>query len=275
MTICYCFRPQRYKILKPIHNNFQTLFFSFLLFQTTKIQNFETNSQPIFWPGYSLTDCFRPQRYKILKPIHNQVQLNTFVDQTVSDHKDTKFWNQFTTKKLTFVVVDYCFRPQRYKILKPIHNKVFKNALTASTVSDHKDTKFWNQFTTKGCVVPFVKNCFRPQRYKILKPIHNQFPTKKKQAWLFQTTKIQNFETNSQPLSTTPIYLYTVSDHKDTKFWNQFTTYRKVQASEYALFQTTKIQKNQLKVESWKLKVACGFGFTLRTLKTLKTFNWA
>ena len=41
------------------------------LFQTTKIQTFESNSQPAsaFYPA--LLSCFRLQRYKLLKAIHN------------------------------------------------------------------------------------------------------------------------------------------------------------------------------------------------------------
>ena len=120
----------------------------FWLFQTTKIQNFETNSQPISLLNKILSNCFRPQRYKILKPIHNILQQNLTTLMTVSDHKDTKFWNQFTTFLLA----------------------IWQNMI------------------------------------------------------LFQTTKIQNFETNSQHIFVPPLFLVTVSDHKDTKFWNQFTT---------------------------------------------------
>ena len=41
------------------------------LFQTTKIQIFESNSQRdiLWWPGH--VGCFRLQRYKFLKAIHN------------------------------------------------------------------------------------------------------------------------------------------------------------------------------------------------------------
>jgi len=220
------------------------------LFQTTKIQNFETNSQRNWWGDKLYTNCFRPQRYKILKPIHNFIltlfvisllfqttkiqnfetnsqQLMEYVKEgrTVSDHKDTKFWNQFTTTVHAIIYMLYCFRPQRYKILKPIHNitivftriqllfqttkiqnfetnsqRLPTGTKTGYTVSDHKDTKFWNQFTTPSMPQFTVYYCFRPQRYKILKPIHNGNTDAATQAALFQTTKIQNFETNSQQL---------------------------------------------------------------------------
>ena len=144
------------------------------LFQTTKIQNFETNSQLVSFCVFDLFNCFRPQRYKILKPIHNTFSPIDTHQKTVSDHKDTKFWNQFTTmgfedaiewllfqttkiqnfetnsqpKIPVTVSILYCFRPQRYKILKPIHNAANPCFVCLNTVSDHKDTKFWNQFTT-------------------------------------------------------------------------------------------------------------------------------
>ena len=41
------------------------------LFQTTKIQIFESNSQPAGFGLYRCMSCFRLQRYKFLKAIHN------------------------------------------------------------------------------------------------------------------------------------------------------------------------------------------------------------
>ena len=42
-----------------------------LLFQTTKIQTFESNSQHRNSVIYKRLGCFRLQRYKLLKAIHN------------------------------------------------------------------------------------------------------------------------------------------------------------------------------------------------------------
>ena len=61
------------------------------LFQTTKIQTFESNSQPTITEGFILLSCFRPQRYKLLKAIHNNKQKNIEEQLVVSDHKDTNF----------------------------------------------------------------------------------------------------------------------------------------------------------------------------------------
>ena len=61
------------------------------LFQTTKIQTFESNSQPITtFPSHS-PGCFRLQRYKLLKAIHNDVGLKGYLRFVVSDYKDTNF----------------------------------------------------------------------------------------------------------------------------------------------------------------------------------------
>ena len=61
------------------------------LFQTTKIQIFESNSQQanaIVGTGWC---CFRLQRYKFLKAIHNACYYTIDNDMVVSDYKDTNF----------------------------------------------------------------------------------------------------------------------------------------------------------------------------------------
>ena len=61
------------------------------LFQTTKIQTFESNSQRIYPSTLSITCCFRLQRYKLLKAIHNTIDAWNFLGIVVSDYKDTNF----------------------------------------------------------------------------------------------------------------------------------------------------------------------------------------
>ena len=273
----YCFRSQRYKILKPIHNWLEDFLIVFLLFQITKIQNFETNSQQchswvsktiycfrsqrykILKPIHNccpqhcklLDNCFRSQRYKILKPIHNRIGIKWWlivlfqitkiqnfetnsqqlakmlhIEITVSDHKDTKFWNQFTTNLQSSLQLSQLFQITKIQNFETNSQLIVGKFHKRLTVSDHKDTKFWNQFTTRFRVssfrwrlfqitkiqnfetnsqmlcIPFLLrfNCFRSQRYKILKPIHNYFLMRTAWRLLFQITKIQNFETNSQPI---------------------------------------------------------------------------
>jgi len=61
------------------------------LFQTTKIQIFESNSQPLHQYILLPFRCFRLQRYKFLKAIHNYKHLIYCNYQVVSDYKDTNF----------------------------------------------------------------------------------------------------------------------------------------------------------------------------------------
>ena len=61
------------------------------LFQTTKIQTFESNSQ-LETEGWQFNEgCFRLQRYKLLKAIHNKHPQKSPPDFVVSDYKDTNF----------------------------------------------------------------------------------------------------------------------------------------------------------------------------------------
>ena len=61
------------------------------LFQTTKIQIFESNSQPGHPGALPRGGCFRLQRYKFLKAIHNQRLVRSVGYVVVSDYKDTNF----------------------------------------------------------------------------------------------------------------------------------------------------------------------------------------
>ena len=118
------------------------------LFQTTKIQTFESNSQRQIDRKFKICCCFRLQRYKLLKAIHN---LKFFVLKcffVVSDYKDTNFWKQFTTQRECQNRDLRCFRLQRYKLLKAIHNNIAGLNAAYKVVSDYKDTNFWKQFTT-------------------------------------------------------------------------------------------------------------------------------
>ena len=61
------------------------------LFQTTKIQIFESNSQQPTTKASATLGCFRLQRYKFLKAIHNACYYTIDNDMVVSDYKDTNF----------------------------------------------------------------------------------------------------------------------------------------------------------------------------------------
>ena len=61
------------------------------LFQTTKIQTFESNSQRGGADVITKSGCFRLQRYKLLKAIHNSQSAFEKSTGVVSDYKDTNF----------------------------------------------------------------------------------------------------------------------------------------------------------------------------------------
>ena len=61
------------------------------MFQTTKIQTFESNSQHEELEKGDNLSCFRLQRYKLLKAIHNDKTADRPQPEVVSDYKDTNF----------------------------------------------------------------------------------------------------------------------------------------------------------------------------------------
>ena len=68
------------------------------LFQTTKIQIFESNSQHFRLRNKFPLCCFRLQRYKLLKAIHNDRDKEAMLSEVVSDYKDTNFLKAIDNK---------------------------------------------------------------------------------------------------------------------------------------------------------------------------------
>ena len=131
-----CSEYQRYNFLKAIHNlassitsskdvvqnikdtifwkQFTTLSgrcpFSQTLFRISKIQFFESNSQPISRWYHSRFCCSEYQRYNFLKAIHNLCLNFNLSLQVVQNIKDTIFWKQFTTTCPTTMKMQKLFR---------------------------------------------------------------------------------------------------------------------------------------------------------------------
>ena len=118
------------------------------LFQTTKIQTFESNSQLAARADGVKSCCFRLQRYKLLKAIHNLPIIKSNNNYVVSDYKDTNFWKQFTT---------YCY-------IADSHFMLFQTTKIQTFESNSQPIQRY----IKGGI-----GCFRLQRYKLLKAIHN------------------------------------------------------------------------------------------------------
>ena len=143
-----CFRLQRYKLLKAIHNRTVAGGNIIKLFQTTKIQTFESNSQRRPPPAASAWRCFRLQRYKLLKAIHNEdVKDNQYL-QVVSDYKDTNFWKQFTTIATVLSCNGSLFQTTKIQTFESNSQPEHESFRGDNVVSDYKDTNFWKQFTT-------------------------------------------------------------------------------------------------------------------------------
>ena len=71
-----------------------------MLFETTKIQIYETNLQLSAGGGDPFNCCLRLQRYKFMKPIYSLSAQAIHFCVAVWDYKDTNLWNQFTALKL-------------------------------------------------------------------------------------------------------------------------------------------------------------------------------
>ena len=187
------------------------------LFVRTKIQFFESKSQ--------------------------HLSRNRQRTQVVRQNKDTIFWKQITTvahcvvnEGLLFVRTKIqffesksqrnpissnaglcCSSEQRYNFLKANHNLKLILFFLCSVVRQNKDTIFWKQITT-------CRNC------SLIK------------ASLFVRTKIQFFESKSQLLFLFCFCDTVVRQNKDTIFWKQITTSKKISLSLDRLFVRTKIQ---------------------------------
>ena len=139
---CCCFRLQRYKFLKAIHNFPEYAAMAGLLFQTTKIQIFESNSQRNFYILDGTRSCFRLQRYKFLKAIHNNAILVKIYSMLFQTTKIQIFESNSQPVFTYYHHPPRCFRLQRYKFLKAIHNACYYTIDNDMVVSDYKDTNF-------------------------------------------------------------------------------------------------------------------------------------
>ena len=144
--------------------------------------------------------CLSSQRYNFLKANHNMVPFGLPERCVVYQVKDTIFWKQITTswrikanRAMLFIKSKIqffesksqqtstlpstplgCLSSQRYNFLKANHNAQSGAKRCRAVVYQVKDTIFWKQITTHK---PFI-----------ITPI-----------WLFIKSKIQFFESKSQP----------------------------------------------------------------------------
>ena len=195
------------------------------LFVRTKIQFFESKSQHQATAPPIAPCCSSEQRYNFLKANHNTVGDELIAINVVRQNKDTIFWKQITTQ--IFFKLSYCKLFVRTKI------QFFESK------SQH----------TKSCACTNVC-CSSEQRYNFLKANHNHSRHITSRIWLFVRTKIQFFESKSQlyvhyfylryRCSSEQRYNFLKANHnrcclvcrcilvvrqnKDTIFWKQITT---------------------------------------------------
>ena len=168
-----CSSEQRYNFLKANHNRLYHRQRQPMLFVRTKIQFFESKSQPYNINFQTAKGCSSEQRYNFLKANHNTFTLNfnTFVlfvrtkiqffeskSQlfecvhkilfVVRQNKDTIFWKQITTVRggggvgwLLFVRTKIQF----FESKSQLHYSIGFNFVV---VRQNKDTIFWKQITT-------------------------------------------------------------------------------------------------------------------------------
>ena len=170
------------------------------LFIKSKIQFFESKSQLTLGASTTKIGCLSSQRYNFLKANHNVVSGTPTINIVVYQVKDTIFWKQITTNAANNVLSESlfikskiqffesksqptscltanafsCLSSQRYNFLKANHNKSKQLIIYIFVVYQVKDTIFWKQITTTSI-------------------------TRNKISLLFIKSKIQFFESKSQP----------------------------------------------------------------------------
>ena len=143
-----CLSSQRYNFLKANHNQWSmampcfsvvyqvkdTIFWKQIttcrfkgylqptLFIKSKIQFFESKSQPITLASPVGVCCLSSQRYNFLKANHNELYPFCIVCRVVYQVKDTIFWKQITTWNYRLPYRNCCLSSQRYNFLKANHN---------------------------------------------------------------------------------------------------------------------------------------------------------
>jgi len=144
-----------------------------VLFIKSKIQFFESKSQPVCLSGLTAGGCLSSQRYNFLKANHNW-NSNGILSIPLFIKSKIQFFES-KSQLLSDIGIHLfgCLSSQRYNFLKANHNCNSSSAIAISVVYQVKDTIFWKQITTP---IDFLKNFIL----------------------LFIKSKIQFFESKSQ-----------------------------------------------------------------------------
>ena len=212
---------------KQITTAFSILLHSFMLFIKSKIQFFESKSQLNQLIHPKPCSCLSSQRYNFLKANHNHKRRVLTHQPVVYQVKDTIFWKQITTRVIKYAINYLLFIKSKIQFFESkSQRKLQRLTITAS--------------------------CLSSQRYNFLKANHNLSTVCPLQIQLFIKSKIQFFESKSQPwylrsfyqlrCLSSQRYNFLKANHnscskwdivcgvvyqvKDTIFWKQITTLR-------------------------------------------------
>ena len=143
------------------------------MFIKSKIQFFESKSQPYKALFIINLCCLSSQRYNFLKANHNiskHMKMNSFVVYQV---KDTIFWKQITTWIRYSYECETLFIKSKIQFFESKSQQKLNSTCLSYVVYQVKDTIFWKQITTAN-------------------------RRKNSRALLFIKSKIQFFESKSQ-----------------------------------------------------------------------------
>ena len=145
-----------------------------MLFIKSKIQFFESKSQRLERNDHFPCRCLSSQRYNFLKANHNVKTVLTNSIDVVYQVKDTIFWKQITTRVTNRGSVPLLFIKSKIQFFE----------------SKSQRETYWRSVQVR---------CLSSQRYNFLKANHNDFAITSAKIMLFIKSKIQFFESKSQP----------------------------------------------------------------------------
>ena len=236
---------------KQITTPFGIGFMLILLFIKSKIQFFESKSQPEFFNDIRRESCLSSQRYNFLKANHNPDNPDVSGTSVVYQVKDTIFWKQITTYRyrVLFLLLLFikskiqffesksqrcsepivgglcCLSSQRYNFLKANHNKWTPWIIRLEVVYQVKDTIFWKQITTapNGMILDpllFIKS--KIQFFESKSQLKTY--TMKKENSCLSSQRYNFLKANHNSVVQRCKINCVVYQVKDTIFWKQITT---------------------------------------------------
>ena len=234
-----CSEYQRYKLLRAIHNVKPWTKRTLELFRISKIQTLRAIHN-IPWTEKFVGCCSEYKRYKLLRAIRQLWYISFRWSQVVQNIKDTNFESNSQPIFYNCIMHHSCSEYQRYKLLRAPRPTRSMFGLLVVWIS--KIHTFESNSQPQRISSSVSLRCSEYQRYKLLRAIHNTTAKDKTLLTLFRISKIQTFESNSQPMCIWTQKQNVVQNIKDTNFWEQFTTQCQTHPQCFSLFRISKIQ---------------------------------